>query len=63
MPNLNLLDVDGTVVQEAYQLISQYRLNPRDAIHAASAIVNGITDMHSDDPDFDRIKAIKRNPV
>ena len=59
-PNLIFLKVDEIVITKAHELISKYNLKPRDAIHAASALVNNIKEIASDDPDFDKIKELKR---
>ncbi len=37
-----------------------YLLNPRDAIHCASAITKGLNVIVSDGADFDAVKEIKR---
>lgn len=59
-PNLTFLPVDVEVLWTAYGLSEKYKLNPRDAIHAACALANGIHTVVSDDKDFDRVKEIKR---
>ena len=59
-PNLKFLSADFSIVAEAQHLMKEYNLKPRDAIHAAAAIKNGIKDFVSNDPDFDKIKEIKR---
>ena len=59
-PNLKLLNIDGRVVREAQRLVREYRLKPRDAIHSACAIKNGIREIISDDPDFDHLKEVRR---
>ncbi len=59
-PNLTFLRVDEGIISEAQILISKYNLNPRDAIHASTAIRNGIKKIISDNPDFDKVKEIKR---
>lgn len=58
-PNLKLLSVDG-VLQLAQVLLEKYNLGPRDAIHIACALKNGITEIISDDKEFDKVKEIKR---
>lgn len=63
MQNLIILDVDAPILWEAYELIKNYKLDPRDSIHAACAITHGIYTMISDDPDFDRIKDISRKHI
>ena len=59
-PNLIFLKVDEGVIFLAQDLLTKYNLNPRDAIHAASALSNNINEIISDDSDFDQIKEIKR---
>ena len=60
LPNLVFLDVKRDILFKAQELISEHNLRPRDAIHAASAILNGINEIISDDEDFDRLKELKR---
>jgi len=59
-PNLKILSIDEKVIKEAQKLVESYNVKPRDAIHAGCAIKNNIKEIVSDDPDFDRIKKIKR---
>ncbi len=59
-PNLKILRIDEKVIKEAQKLVENYNVKPRDAIHAGCAIINNIKEIVSDDPDFDRIKRIKR---
>ncbi|MEM3065049.1 MAG: type II toxin-antitoxin system VapC family toxin [Candidatus Nitrosotenuis sp.] len=59
-PNLKFLRVDGSTVSRAQEIITKYEIKPRDAIHAACALENGIREMISSDPDFDVIKELKR---
>ncbi len=61
-PKLQLLDIDQTVLSGAQDLLDSYELKPRDAIHAASAIVNGIEEILSDDADLDVVKELRRVP-
>ena len=60
MPNLTLLDVTGEILWEAYRLIRDYGLDPRDGIHAACCLKAGATKMISEDSDFDKVREIKR---
>lgn len=62
-PNLILLKIDEKIMGKAQELINMYNLKPRDAIHAASVILNGINNILSDDSDFDKVKEIKRIPL
>ena len=45
------------------EIIEKYNLKPRDAIHVASALTNNIKEIVSDDPDFDKVKEIKRKKL
>lgn len=59
-PNLIILKIDKSVISFAQRLIINYSLDPRDAIHVATALSNNIHQIISDDKDFDKIKEIKR---
>jgi len=58
--NLNFFDADLEVLSVAQKLTEKYNLGPRDAIHAATAVVNGCKEIITDDSDFDKIKELKR---
>lgn len=60
IPSLYFIEVDGVVITKAQMIAELYHLNPRDAIHAATAILNRCKEIFSDDPDFDRVKGLKR---
>lgn len=60
LPNLRLLKVDLEVVSQAQTLLEKYCLKPRDAIHAATAIRNGIDKILSYDEDFDILPNLVR---
>lgn len=59
-PNLKFIDVNETTINRAQDLVDEYGIKPRDAIHAACALENGIRDVLSDDPDFDKVRELKR---
>ena len=59
-PNLILIPVEDVILWEAVGLIKKYRLNPRDAIHAACAISHGVFTIYSEDSHFDEIKELNR---
>jgi predicted nucleic acid-binding protein len=59
-PNLRLLGVKKSTIIRAQDLVEKYRLTPRDAIHAATALENKITTLVSYDKDFDNMNEIKR---
>lgn len=60
MPNLTLFSTNVKTIESAQQLVEKYNLKPRDAIHAATALLNNCTEIISDDPDFDKVKELKR---
>ena len=60
IPSVKLLAASAQVMNEALQLIKKYSLGPRDAIHAASALLNGVSTIVSEDTDFDRVLELKR---
>ncbi len=62
-PNLKFLDIKTNIIISAQSLASTYGLDPRDAIHAASCIENGIDEIITDDSDFDVVTGLKRIPL
>ena len=58
-PNLLLVEVSNEIINKAQSLIENYKINPRDAIHCATALQNNIHEIISDDNDFKVIKEIK----
>lgn len=62
-PNLVFTKVDETIINLAQDIVERYNLKPRDSIHVATAVSNGIKEIISDDADFDAVKEIKRIPI
>ncbi|MFQ6074685.1 MAG: type II toxin-antitoxin system VapC family toxin [Candidatus Bathyarchaeia archaeon] len=60
---LKLVAVDGELLTLALDLIRGYRLDPRDSIHAASAISSKVEAMVSTDEHFDKIKGLQRRTL
>ncbi len=60
LPNLKFVSTDEHVIREAQRILEEYKLKPRDAIHAAAAISSGVTEIITDDQDFDAVKELKR---
>lgn len=60
LPRLKILGVGESTLYAAQDLVASYGLRPRDAIHAACCIENGIDEILSDDSDFDGIAGLKR---
>ncbi len=49
LPNLTFADVDSEVVLEAFRIIKQHKFHPRDAIHAATALIHKADILVSED--------------
>ena len=62
-PNLELKPVDLELLSLTMEIIKKYNLDPRDAIHAATAIAAKADYIVSTDPHFDRIKGLMRQPL
>jgi len=60
MSNMRFIDVNDAVIWKALELIREYQLFPRDAIHAATAFIAGAETIYSQDTDFDIIRGLKR---
>ncbi len=60
MSNMRFIDVNDGVIWKALELIREYQLLPRDAIHAATAFIAGAETIFSEDTDFDNILGLKR---
>ena len=60
IPNMRFIDVNGAVIYKSLELIREYDLLPRDAIHAATAFIEGAKTIFSQDKDFDSIKGLNR---
>ena len=59
-PNLEIISADREVVSSALQIIREYHLAPRDAIHVATAIAEKADTLVSTDAHFDKIKELRR---
>ena len=62
-PNLEIVPPDKEVMRSALQIIKEYHLAPRNAIHAATAIAEKADFIVSTDTHFDRIKELKRKKI
>ncbi|OGI14504.1 hypothetical protein A3K63_01895 [Candidatus Micrarchaeota archaeon RBG_16_49_10] len=60
LPNLEILPVKTTTIATALELMEKHKLGPRDSIHIATMIENGVFSAISEDSDFDKIREIKR---
>ena len=62
-PGLEIVPANRGVVLSALQIIREFNLDPRDAIHAATAIAEKVDVMVSTDPHFDGLKELKRRAL
>ena len=60
MPHLAIKEVKANIPLAALNLMEKYGLKPRDAFHASMMEDFGVTELVSDDRDFDKVKWIKR---
>lgn len=63
MPRLGLVSVDEAVLRSSLDLMRRYSFDPRDSIHAASAILCKADAIVSTDPHFDRMKELPRKQL
>ena len=63
MPKLDIVSIDETILRSALDLMRRYAFDPRDSIHAASAILCKANTMISSDPHFDRLKELPRKQL
>jgi len=61
--NLKLLPVNQDTLFSAMTLMRRYGLDPRDAIHASTALLSRCTEIVSADPHFDPIVEIPRRKI
>ncbi len=59
-PNLRFITADINIIIKAQEIMKNYNIKPRDAIHVASALSKNIHNIVSDDSDFDSIDLINR---
>jgi len=63
MPGLIIADVNSVILGSALGLMKKYQLNPRDSVHAATAIHVKADYILSQDRDFDRLGQIRRKDI
>ncbi len=60
LPRLRLLSVDSDALARAQEIAEEDHLKPRDAIHAAVALNNGVRDFMSFDGEFSDVRGVRR---
>ena len=63
VPNLKILPVNQDSLISALTLMRRYELDPRDAIHASTALLNRCSAIVSADAHFDAIVEIPRKMI
>ena len=59
-PNLKIVSIDFEILLKAQEIVENFNVMPRDAIHASCALKFCNGKMISNDLDFDKIAGIKR---
>ena len=62
-PFLRFIPVDDEIIRRSQVIREKYNLKPRDSIHISCAIERNISEIITDDADFDGIKEITRIPI
>ena len=60
MAHLTVAPADTETLWKSLDLGRRLGLYPRDAIHAATALIRGISDVISEDADFDEVEGLQR---
>lgn len=63
MPRLKLVEVDADLLAGALKVMREYSLDPRDSIHAASAMKEGASVIVSTDKHFEKVRELRRRDV
>ena len=63
MPGLHLVGVNQDLLAIAISIMRKYKTDPRDSIHAATAITQKTNIIISEDTDFNKIKELERKSV
>jgi len=58
-PNLQIINLDMTIIDKAAEFRATYGLRTPDAIHIATAVVNGASEFITNDRGLKRVKEIK----
>lgn len=58
--NVKIAEDDFGIFIQGLQMAHQYKIGPTDGVIAATMLNHGITEIYSNDPDFDKVPGIKR---
>lgn len=62
-PNLKFINVTSEIIWKAQDLIKNYNVKPRDAVHLSSALSKNLAEIITFDNDFNKIPLIKTNTL
>ena len=60
MAYLTIAPADAETLWKSLDLGRRLELYPRDAIHAATALIRGASELISEDTDFDKVEGLRR---
>ena len=60
---IHFIELDKTILNKSIEVMKQFNLKPRDALHFSSMEIKGIKQIVTEDKDFDEIKTIKRHSI
>ncbi len=60
---IRFMDVNKSIIHLSLEIIKEFNLKPRDAIHVATMKAHNIKSMISEDPGFDKVDWIKRKSI
>ena len=60
MSHLTVAPADTETLWRSLDLSQRTEMFPRDAIHAATALMRDVTDFYSEDRDFDAVEGLRR---
>jgi len=60
LKDVRFVDVSRKTILKAEEICQKYELRPRDAIHAATAILEGEREVITEDDEFDKVREIRR---
>ena len=58
MPNLEFLNVDASVLRASLSLLKQHKVEPRDAIHAATSMLSGADVFVTEDKNLFKVREL-----
>ncbi len=60
LPYVEILSIGEREYEKAVEVLGAYHLKPSDALHLAAMVLNYVSNIASEDKEFDKIKEISR---